>query len=116
MAEPPAKDRVDPELTRQMNEAGADEPVGAVIRLCPTSPGSLVPSPEETERIAHDLLARVARHVKDHKPDFNVFRNLGYFVVSAPPAYLKALVESPEVAHAFPNRRGEAAAAPPEKK
>jgi hypothetical protein len=115
MAEPPAKGRVDPELTRQMNEAGEDEPVGAVIRLCPTSPGGLVPSPEETERIAHDLLARAARHFKDHAPDFNVFKNLGYFVVSAPPAYLKALVDAPEVAHAFPNRRGDAAAAPEKK-
>lgn len=115
MAESPAKERVDPELTRQMDEAGADEPVGAVIRLCPTSPGSPVPSPEETERIAHDLLARAARHVKDHTPDFNVFKNLGYFVVSAPPAYLKALVDAPEVAHAFPNRRGDAAAAPEKK-
>jgi len=108
--------RVDPELTRQMNEAGEKEPVGAVFRLCPTSPGSPVPSPEETERIAHDLLARATRRFKDHAPDFNVFKNLGYFVVSAPPAYLKALVDAPEVAHAFPNRREGSATAALEKK
>jgi hypothetical protein len=73
-------------------------------------------SHEETERIAHDLLARAAQHVKDHSPDFNVFKNLGYFVVSAPPAYLKALVDAPEVAHAFPNRREGSATATVEKK
>ena len=96
---------MDPELAKQIDEAADDEPVGAVIRLGPTSPGHPTPSPEETERIAHDLLSRAAKLAKHHAPDFNVFKHLGYFVVSAPPAYLKALVDAPEVAHAFPNRR-----------
>ena len=61
-------------------------------------------------------MARATRRFKDHAPDFNVFKNLGYFVVSAPPAYLKALVDSPEVAHAFPNRREGSATATVEKK
>lgn len=98
-------ERVDPELVKQMAEAADDEPVGAVIRLSPTSPDHLVPSPEETERIAHELLSRAGKRVKHLAPDFNVFKHLGYFVVSAPPAYLKALVDSPEIASAVPNRR-----------
>jgi hypothetical protein len=105
----PLSERVDPELAKQLNEAAADEPVGAVIRLSPTSPGSPAPSPEETDRIAHDLLSRAQKRAKLHAPDYNVFKNLGYFVVSAPPAYLRALVDEPEVARAFPNRRSETA-------
>jgi hypothetical protein len=100
-------ERVDPELVKQIDAAADDEPVGAVIRLRSTSPGQPTPSPEETVRIAHELLSRAGKLVKHHAPEFNVFKHLGYFVVSAPPAYLKALVDSPEVAHAFPNRRGD---------
>lgn len=96
---------IDPELAQQIREAAADEPVGAVIRLGPTSTAGLTPSPEETDRIAHELLARAQARAKSPAPDYNVFKNLGYFVVSAPPAYLKAIVGEPEVAHAFPNRR-----------
>lgn len=99
--------RIDPELTKQMNEAAAGEPVAAIIRLGPTSAKSLSPSPDETDRIAHELLARAQRRVKSKAPDFNVFKNLGYFVVSAPVDYLRALVDQPEVAHAFPNIRRE---------
>jgi hypothetical protein len=98
--------RVDPELVKQIDEAAADEPIGAVIRLGPTSAGSPTPPPEDTDRIAHELLARAQKRAKSGALDYNVFTNLGYFVVSAPPAYLRALVEEPEVAHAFPNRRG----------
>lgn len=98
---------IDPELVQQMNDAADDEPVGAVIRLGPTSSESPSPSPEETDRIARELLARARKRVKSGSPDFNVFKNLGYFVVSAPSRYLKAIVDQPEVAHAFPNRRRE---------
>ncbi len=96
---------IDPELVQQINEAAADEPVGAVIRLSPPSGKGLTPSPEETDRIAHELLARAQVRAESSAPDYNVFKNLGYFVVSAPPRYLKALVDEPEVAHACPNRR-----------
>jgi len=98
-------ERVDPELAKQINEAAADEAVGAVIRLSPPTPESVSPSPEETDRIAHKLLSRAQKRAKLDAPDYNVFRNLGYFVVSAPPAYLRALVDEPEVARAFPNKR-----------
>ena len=79
--------------------------MGAVIRLVPTSAEAPVPSPEETDRIAHKLLAQAQKSAKSDTPDYNVFRNLGYLVVLATPAYLKAIVNQPEVAHAFPNRR-----------
>ncbi len=96
---------IDPELVEQMDAAAADEPIGAIIRLGPTSEGDVSPSPEETDRIAHALLDRAQKLASSKTPDYNIFTNLGYFVVSATPAYLKALLTSPEVAHAFPNRR-----------
>jgi len=103
----PSNERVDPELAKQISEAETDERVGAVIRLCPTVPGSPAPSPDETDRIAHKLLARAQERAKLPVPEYNVFKNLGYFVVSASPRFLRALVDEPEVAHAFPNRRRE---------
>lgn len=98
--------RVDPELVKQINEAAADAKIGAVIRISPPSPDMVAPTPEETERIAHDLLDRAQKRESSHAADYNVFRNLGYFVVSATPAYLKALIDEPEVANALPNRPG----------
>jgi hypothetical protein len=97
--------RFDPELAHQIDEAAADESIGAVIRLGSTSASSPAPSPEETERIAHELLARAQERARSGPPDYKVFTHLGYFVVSAPPAFLRALVAEPEVIYAFPNRR-----------
>lgn len=100
-------DRIDPELLRQLDLAGADAKIGAVIKISPPSAQMVVPNPEETERIALELLDRVGKREKAEAVDFNVFRNLGYFVVSASPAYLKALIEEPEVANALANRPGD---------
>lgn len=96
---------VDPELERQIENADG-ELVEAVVRLKPTSAGEIVPSPEETERLVHRLLGRAEAAVQVEANDFNVFENLGYFVVSAPAEYVRALVQEPEVASAIPNRRG----------
>jgi hypothetical protein len=96
--------KVDAELKRQLAAAGEGENVAAVIRLRAPTSGDLSPTPEQTDRIVESLLERTCRRVTA-SPDYNVFRNLGYFVVSAPPDFIRTLIGEPEVASAVPNRR-----------
>jgi len=99
-----SKSVVDPELERQIENADGNL-VQAVVRLRPGSRDEVVPSPEETERLTHSLLERAEAAARVGAADFNVFENLGYFVVSAPAEYVRALIQEPEVASAIPNRR-----------
>jgi hypothetical protein len=102
--------RIDPELMRQLKSAAASrsEPVEAVLRLRPPkSARSLAPSPDATRALAEGLVSRVAQELGTDagQVDFNVFANLGYFVVSAPSAFVERIVSQPEIASAASNRR-----------
>jgi hypothetical protein len=102
-----SKARVDPELDKQLSAAQASTtPVQAVFRLRSEKRGAAAPSPERTEALAHELLSRVKGQAAGALADYNVFRNLGYFVVSAEPRFIRKLIEQPEVASAQANRRG----------
>lgn len=63
------------------------------------------PTGEETDELARELLARVAEQVGGQADDFNIFRNMGSFVVSAKPAFVRALLEQPEVSSAVANQQ-----------
>jgi hypothetical protein len=103
------KAKIDPELKRQLNGAAAAEatPVEAVLRLRSTTRSALVPPPQATRDLAELVIARVAEElgVTAEDYDFNVFPNLGYFVLSAPPGFVERVVDQPEVASASANRR-----------
>jgi len=103
-----AKARIDPELRRQLNGAAAAEaePVEAVLRLRSTN-RSLAPPPQATRDLAELLVTRVAEELgmKADDYDFNVFPNLGYFVLSASPGFVERMLDQPEVASASANRR-----------
>lgn len=103
---------VDPELTRQLTEADDEGMVEAVVRLKPTS-GAASAEPDETERLTHQLMARVQRSAGQQENEVNVFRNLGSFAVSARPAFLKKLIAQPEVAAAVANRQPGSGSIPP---
>lgn len=102
------KAKVDPVLRRQLDGAAAAEaaPVEAVLRLR-SQAGSLAPPPEATRDLAELLVTRVAEELgaapEDY--DFNVFPNLGYFVLSASPGFVERVLDQPEVASASANRR-----------
>lgn len=101
----PSKARVDPELERQLSAAQASTgPIQAVFRLRPEK-GAAAPSPERTDALTHELLSRVKAQGAGAAADYNVFRNLGYFVVSAEPRFIRILIDQPEVASAQANRR-----------
>jgi hypothetical protein len=103
-----ARVRVDPELRRQLHGAAAAEtaPVEAVLRLRSTT-RSLAPPPEATRDMAELLVTRVAEElgVTSEEYDYNVFPNLGYFVLSASPGFVERVLHQPEVASASANRR-----------
>jgi hypothetical protein len=99
----------DPELVRQMHAAtGDDASVEAVFMLAPEDPSQIVPSPERTEELTRHLLERVKARIGKAAGDFNVFRHMGSFVVSAHPAFLRELIAQPEIASAMANQQPQA--------
>jgi hypothetical protein len=100
--------RVDPELARQIANAekrvsGAASPeVQAVFFLDSASAAS--DDPKEVDARVRKLLRRVAQKSHERPAVVNVFGNLGSFVVQAPPAFLRDLIEQPEIRHARANR------------
>jgi len=105
----PAKTKVDPELRRQLTLASAAEaaPVEAVLRLRSTLRSSRTPAPDATRILAERVMTRVAAEVgaAAGEYDLNVFPNLGYCVLSAPPGFVERVLHQPEVASASANRR-----------
>jgi hypothetical protein len=101
--------RVDPELRRQLSDAAAAEaaPVEAVLRLRPTTRSAVAPPPAVTRGLAELVVGRVAEELgaAADQYDVNVFPNLGYFVLSAPPGFVERVLDQPEVASASANRR-----------
>jgi hypothetical protein len=109
--------KVDAALVKQLKTAsGSEELVEAVVRLRPDNPSEIVPGPERSETITKDLLARVKKQSGTSASRYNVFKNLGSFVVSAPPAFVKELMAQPEVAAILANQQPGSALIPPVKK
>jgi hypothetical protein len=103
------RDKVDPELRRQLSGAAVAEakPVEAILRLRPTPRSAIAPPPQATRQLAELVVSRVAEELgaTEGDYDFNVFPNLGYFVLVAPPVFVERVVDQPEVASASANRR-----------
>jgi hypothetical protein len=111
-----ARKRIDPDLLAQLDAAataGASSLVQAVVHLQPEAAGEIVPRPERTEAIVRSLLARVTKKLGLDPADFNVFPNLGSFVISASQEYLRELLDQPEVGSALANRPRDAKPTPP---
>ena len=99
----------DPELVRQLHAATADDAsVEAVFMLAPEDPSQIVPSPERTEELTRHLLERVKASIGKAAEDVNVFHNMGSFVVSAHPDFLRELIAQPEIASAMANQQPQA--------
>ena len=97
--------KTDPELLRQLDaSAASQEPVQAVFYLQPPAQSSEKALPP-VEELARALLERVERSVGVRAREFNVFRNLSSFVVSASPALVRELLKQPEIASAMANRQ-----------
>lgn len=101
---------LDPELVHQMTISGG-APVEAVVHLR-DSGGSPTP-PDETERLAHELVKRSKVLSGERQSSINVFRYLGSFAIVAKPALIKALISQPEVAAVVANRQPGSGLMPP---
>lgn len=101
------KKQIDPRLLAQLEAAAetkASALVEAVVQLRPEAAADVVPAPERTEEIVRTVLARVTGKLGMDPADFNVFPNLGSFVISASREYLRELLDQPEVQGALANR------------
>jgi hypothetical protein len=103
---------VDPELIRQLSISAADDPVEAVVRLR-TDPGVTTLPPDETERLARQVVARTQKLSGEQEHALNVFKYLSSFAISAKPAFIKTLLDQPEVASALANTQPGSGLIPP---
>ncbi len=85
---------VDPDLVRQLDAAGADEPVEAVLLLRPADD---VKHPTSAEA----LMQRVCRH--DQNAQVNYMPRLGALIVRARSQVIRMLIHRPEVELASAN-------------
>ena len=117
MAKKDTKTATDPELTRQMHAASAaGDDIEAVFTLAPDEAAEGVRSPEETEDLTHRVLKRVTSRVGQPEKKLNIFGNIGSFVISAHPSFVKELIAQPEIATAIANRQPEPPPVNPVKK
>ena len=117
MAKKETDTATDPELNRQMDAASATgRDVEAVFTLSPDETSDGVRSPEETENLTRRVLERVTNRVGQGEKKLNIFRNIGSFVVSANPSFVKELIAQPEIASAIANRQQETDPVGPVKK
>lgn len=118
MSEKGPNAKTDPELVRQLEIAAeSKKPVEAVFILRSDDPSQIVPAPERTEELTREILKRVKKRARSSEHRYNVFRNLGSFVVSAPPTFLRELMLQPEIAAAMANQQpGEESVEPVKKR
>ena len=92
--------RVDPELTRQLDEVSADDsPVQAVVYL-ESGEGM---SPDEVSAAAKRLIESATSKAATAPSRVNVLKNLGIVAVEAPASFVRSLIEEPGVASVIAN-------------
>jgi chaperonin cofactor prefoldin len=93
------------ELRRQLEAAKSDnEEVQAVVSLQPPAAAQRFLTPDQTVELTQRLLRQVEQETGQAPTDFNIFENLGSFVVSASPEFIERMLQHDEVATAVPNR------------
>jgi len=102
----PEHPTIDPELERQIHDAGTDRSVGATFTLR-TPAGEPVPTARETEAAVARLLAQVQEEANELIERVRVFPNLQSFMVKAPPGVLRGLLARAEIASAMANEQRE---------
>lgn len=106
--------KTDPELLRQLETAATNqELIQAVFTLRLPKRQALVP--ERIEKLTQEVLKRVAVNAGPAK-EVNIFRHLGAFSVAARSAFIRALLDEPEIASAVANRQPQALLIAPHRK
>ena len=91
----------DPELVRQLRAAGdGSRSIQAIFSL-DLPPRSQMPEPAKIERATYRVLQRVVDEV-GYKPNaVSIFRDLGSFAVYADAAFIRKVIDHPDVASAI---------------
>ena len=92
--------KIDPELTRQLDEVGADDsPIQAVVYL---ESGETM-SPDEVTATAQRIIDSASTKAATSPGRVNVLRNLGVVTLEGPASFVRSLIEEPGVASAVAN-------------
>jgi hypothetical protein len=97
---------IDPELLKQLANSPASTAVEATITLATPSGHGFMPAEEVGPKVK-GILEEVGRAVGENHDAVNVFENIGSFAIRARPAFLKALLNRPEVISAMANQQSE---------
>src|SRR5262245_4201709 len=97
---------INPELRKQLTEAPASKPLEATFTLDP-GPGQKYIPEDQVHAKVKEIVQKVSREIGEAHEVVNVFDQIGSFVVRARPAFLKALIECPEVTAAMANQQSE---------
>jgi hypothetical protein len=93
---------ITPDLEQQLEWAQQHgTTVEAVFRLR----DSMISTGAAVTQTTKSVLSRATETTRLRPADWNVFENLGYFVLVALPSYIRAVARQPEIAKAQPNRR-----------
>jgi hypothetical protein len=107
--------KVSPELMEQLHNAGS-EPVQAILHLQSAKEADASLTDAETQRISDNLLKRVAAEIGESAIRSNLLRSLRTLIVEAKPAFVKSLLQQPEIASASVNRTAESPLIRPKRK
>jgi hypothetical protein len=111
------KAKTDQELQQQLEQtASGRQEVQAVFVLRPPGSSQKFLTPDQTLTMVENLLHRLQQETGESPRDYNVFKNLGSFVVAASPAFINKLLEQDEIASAMANRQPGSALIPPRNK
>ncbi len=92
--------KIDPELTRQLDEVGADDSsIQAVVYL---ESGETM-SPDEVTATAQRIIDSASTKAATSPGRVNVLRNLGVVTLEGPASFVRSLIEEPGVASAVAN-------------
>lgn len=107
--------RIHPQLRNEIDQPG-DRPLNAVIQLRPRGSPDEIPSPQEAGQLADAVLNRVQSLTGLSPIRTNMMNNLASVMVEAQPAFLRSLVDQPEVIAATPADTGQSPFIPPKNK
>src|SRR5882724_3210136 len=98
MSESPARSNADAGLLRELESAASGgSAVQAWVRLKPKESSQDAASPKDTERSTQAVVRRVAQRVGHPAQSLKVLPNLGAFIVSGSPAFVRELILQPEI-------------------
>lgn len=96
--------KTDPELMRQLDQTASNEDMVEAVFTLRLSTKQLL-APTRVEEVTQKVLDRVSQNVGIDAKEVNIFRNLGAFIISAPPSFIRELLSEPEIASAIANQQ-----------